>query len=77
MSSDNLITLDDKVPGAGVNSKSVTIGPCLTSVICPLILKSFKTPDNKDVFNSVFFLFAASIPGIFFSFSNNSIEGKI
>ena len=28
-----LMTLDVKVPGAGFNSKSVTIGPCLTSII--------------------------------------------
>ena len=77
MSSDNLITLEDSVPGAGVNSNKVTIGPCLTSVICPLILKSFKTPANSDLLSSVFLLFSVSIPLILFSFSNKSIVGKI
>ena len=59
--------LDDRVPGAGVNTNNVTIGPCLTSVISPLILKSFRTFASKEVFNSAFFLFSASIPGILLS----------
>ena len=76
MSSDRRITLDDRVPGAGVNTNNVTIGPCLTSVISPLILKSFRTFASKEVFNSAFFLFSASIPGILLSISNKSIEGN-
>ena len=77
ISSDNLITLEDKVPGAGVSSKRVTIGPCLTSVICPLILKSLKTPANKEVFNSAFFLFSDSMPGVLDSLSSKSIDGNL
>ena len=57
ISSDKRITLDDRVPGAGVNSNKVTIGPCLTFVISPLILKSFRTFASNEVFNSAFFLF--------------------
>ena len=43
ISSESLITEDDCVPGAGVSSNRVTIGPCFTSVISPLILKSVST----------------------------------
>ena len=61
ISSESLITVDDCVPGAGVSSKRVTIGPCLTSVISPLILKSLSTLVNNDLLMSVLRPFSASV----------------
>ena len=77
ISSESLITVEDCVPGAGVSSKRVTIGPCFTSVILPFILKSSNTFPSIIVFTSVFFLFSISIEGFFFGFSKSSKEGKI
>ncbi len=77
ISSANLITVEDCVPGAGVNSNSVTIGPCLTSVIFPFTLKSDNTLLNIAVLISVLFLFSMSKDGFFFGFSNKSREGNL
>ena len=61
ISSARRITEDDWVPGAGVSSNKVTIGPCFTSVISPLILKSdngstsrFTDRETMEIFNMVY-----------------------
>ena len=59
------------------NSNKVTIGPCLTSVICPFILKSFKTFSNNVLLTSVFRLFSISMPGFLLVFSSNSKDGNL